>query len=176
MDIENNKTKDQEELPAVTPRQALIYAALVGWNGDEPSPWISPISIEDIFAWANSHLHGTVDSLIPAFEKLEAEGLFFEIHKGLFDPSCYFCSYRTDFLKEIPDGEDYTDCWGGFSEDYDERYGFKTWRALGLCAGQGSQGPSDASWGPCLGSSCCWFKDSSECNHGLEFKIKKSDK
>jgi hypothetical protein len=176
MALTNNSAENRDEPAIVTPRQALIYAALVGWHGDEPCPWISPISIEDILAWAKSHFHGTIDSLIPSFKELEVEGLFFEIHKGLFDPACYFCSYKTDFLIEIPDGEDYTDYWDGFSEDYDEQYGFKTWRTLGLCAGQGSQGPSDTPWGPCLGSSCCWFEDNGECNHGLKFKIKGPDK
>ena len=101
MDITNNTAENQGEPATVTHRQALIYAALVGWHGDEPCPWICPISIEDILAWAKSHFHGTMDSLIPAFKELEVEGLFFEIHKGLFDPACYFCSYKTDFLKEI---------------------------------------------------------------------------
>ena len=44
MDITNNKNENQSKPAAVTPRQALIYAALVGWHGDEPCPWISPIS------------------------------------------------------------------------------------------------------------------------------------
>ena len=63
-----------------------------------------------------------------------------------------------------------------YSEDYDEQYD-KTWRKMGLCAGQGSQGPSDAPWGPCLGSSCFWFEDNKEyCNHGLTFNVKELNK
>ena len=170
MSITNNKTENKDERTEVPSRQALIYAALVGWRCDEPCPWISPISIEDILAWAKSHFHGTMDSLIPAFKELEVEGLFFEIHKGFFNPACYFCSYKTDFLKGISDGEEHIDYWNDFSMDYDESHGMKGWRKQGICAGQGSLGPSD--WGPCLGSSCCWFEDSSKCKHDLKFRSK----
>ena len=128
MDIKNNKPENQNESTTVTPRQALIYAALVGWKGDEPSPWFCPVAIDDILAWAKSHFQGTKESLITAFKELETEGLFFEIHKGVFDPPCYFCSYKTHFLNEISDGKANIDYWSGVSEDYDEEYGLKTWR------------------------------------------------
>ena len=175
MDIKNNKPENQNESTTVTPRQALIYAALVGWKGDEPSPWFCPVAIDDILAWAKSHFQGTKESLITAFKELETEGLFFEIHKGVFDPPCYFCSYKTHFLNEISDGKANIDYWDGVSEDYDEKYGLKTWRTMGLCAGQGSQGPSDAPWGPCLGYSCCWFEEGDKkCNHELLFSPNKT--
>lgn len=180
MAADNNKSKGRNESAMVTPRQALIYAAAEGWKGDGPSPWISPVANNDILAWAESHLSSSTYNhqiLLSAFEKLIQEGLFFEIHKGLYNPPCLYCSFDTNFLKEIPDGEKYADFWNDCVQRYDEEYGSKTWRRLGLCAGQGSQGPSDAPWGPCLGSSCCWFEDNKEyCNHELRFRIKGSDK
>ena len=180
MATDNNKSKGRNESAMVTPRQALIYAAAEGWKGDGPSPWISPVANDDILAWAESHLSSSTHNrqvLLSAFEKLIQERLFFEIHKGLFNSPSFYCSFDANFLKEIPDGEEYADFWNDCVQRYDEEYGFKTWRILGLCAGQGSQGPSDAPWGPCLGSSCGWFEDNKEhCNHGLRFRIKGSDK
>lgn len=154
----------------ITPRQALIYAALTGWKGDEPNPWFCPVAINDLLAWAGSHRPDSVGSLPQAFEELVREGLFFEIHRGLFDPPCYYCSFQSRFLEELPDGQEHVDYWEGLVDDYDDRYGLKTWRRLGLCAGQGSEGPSGSPWGPCLGASCCWFVDGDErCHHDLHF-------
>jgi hypothetical protein len=154
----------------MTPRQAFIYAALGGWKGDEPNPWICPMEFNDIGAWAKSYLPMSTDLLPEAFEELTQEGLFFEIHHGLFDPPCYYCSFDSDFLREIADGPEHVDFWKDLTDRYDQEHGLKTWRRLGLCAGQGSQGPSDAPWGPCLGASCCWFMDGTErCNHDLRF-------
>lgn len=52
----------------------------------------------------------------------------------------------------------------GMREEDDATYGITTWRKLGLCAGQGGEGPSDARWGPCLGGSCRCFHDAcAEC-------------
>jgi len=171
----NNKDihkENKQKLSVLTPRQALIYAAAEGWQGDDPSPWISPAAVGDILAWAKSHISGQTqdEDFSSAFDELVLEGLFFEIHQGLFDPPCYYCSFDTDFLKEIPDGSQWVDFWDDWVQRYDEEHGFKTWRRMGLCAGQGSQGPSDAPWGPCLGPSCCWFEDGDEqCNHELRF-------
>ena len=93
------------------------------------------MSIDTILAWAESHLSGTTETnlLLSEFEKLTLEGLFFEVHHGLFDPACYFCSYALYFLKEIPDGTEHITYWETLTEDYDENYGFSTWRKLGLC-------------------------------------------
>jgi len=88
----------------------------------------------------------------------------------LFDPPCYYCEFDSRFLRELPDGSEHTLAWDSYVDDYDDEHGSKTWKRLGLCAGQGSQGPSDALWGPCLGASCCWFEDGSKhCNHQLTF-------
>ena len=170
----NNKSESQNESIMNTPRQALIHAAVEGWKGDGQCSWISPTTATDICAWAESHLVGSAQNqgLLQAFEELVLEGLFFEIHHGLFDPSCYYCSFNSVFLEEIPNGSQYVDFWNDLVLRYDEEHGLSTWRHLGLCAGQGSQGPSDAPWGPCLGTSCCWFGDGSErCNHGLKFSM-----
>jgi hypothetical protein len=168
MKSEGQNSEPQSE--SITPRQALIYAALTGWKGDEPNPWFCPVAINDLLAWAGSYHPEPVDSLPRAFEELVLEGLFFEICRGLFDPPCYYCSFDSRFLEELPDGPEYVDYWRSLVDDYDEEYGRSTWRSLGLCAGQGSQGPSDSPWGPCLGASCCWFVDGDErCNHDLRF-------
>ena len=171
----SNKKQNSEHQPkseSVTPRQAFIYSALEGWKNDGPNPWHNPISIDTILAWAESHLSGITETnlLLSEFEKLTLEGLFFEVHHGLFDPACYFCSYDPNFLKEIPDGTEHITYWETLTEDYDENYGFSTWRNLGLCGGQGSQGPSGSPWGPCLGTSCCAFENAVEdCTQGLHF-------
>lgn len=154
----------------VTPRQALVYAALCGWYGDDPGPWISPVAVDDILAWAKSHYRGPVEDLAPVFEDLVTEGLFFEVCHGLFDPPCYYCKFDSRFLHGLPDGSEHTLAWDSYVDDYDDEHGSKTWKRLGLCAGQGSQGPSDAPWGPRLGASCCWFEDGSKhCRHQLAF-------
>lgn len=161
---ENSQTK------SITPRQALISAALCGWKGDEPSTWISPVVAEDILGWAKSYLPGPNKFLASAFENLVTEGLFFEIHHGVFDPPCYYCSFVADFLKEIPTGPDFIDFWEDIVDKYNKEYGLSIWHRLGVCAGQGSQGPSGEGWGSCLGASCCSFLDGSEhCTHDLNF-------
>jgi hypothetical protein len=152
-----------------TPRQALVLAALSGWSGDSPCSWISPAAREDIIAWGGSHYGGPSSHLEVAFSALELEGLFFEVHPAVFYPAVYYCSFDPDFLQEIPDPGQYYVLWEAFVDEYDDEYGI-TWCHTGLCSGQGSQGPSDARWGPCLGSSCCWYKAGEKsCNHGLSF-------
>lgn len=32
----------------MTPRQGLIYAALVGWRGDDASDWLAPVDRETL--------------------------------------------------------------------------------------------------------------------------------
>ena len=153
-----------------TPRQALILAALSGWRGDEPCSWISPVTREDLIAWGESHYGGPSAHLERAFTALELAGLFFEVHPSTFSPAVYYCCFDPDFLQELPDSDQYQDLWESFVDDYDAEYG-DAWRHAGLCAGQGSQGPSDSRWGPCLGSSCCWYQDGDKsCNHELSFQ------
>lgn len=49
IDASNNISADESKF-GITPRQALIYAALCGWKGDEPCSWISPIEKESLIA------------------------------------------------------------------------------------------------------------------------------
>lgn len=166
---ESKQFGDKKSKYGTTPRQALILAALSGWSGDDPCSWSSPVAREDLIAWGESHYGGPSAHLECAFSALELEGLFYEIHPAVFSSAVYYCCFDPDFLQELPDSDQNQELWEAFSNEYDEEYG-NTWRSTGLCAGQGSQGPSDARWGPCLGSSCCWFKDGNEsCNHALPF-------
>ena len=159
----------EESKYGTTPRQALIWAALSGWRGDDPGPWIFPVAREDLIAWGGSHYGGPTAHLKLAFAALELEGLFFEVHPGTFAPVVYYCCFDPDFLGELPDSDKYCELWESLGDEYDDEYG-DAWRRTGICAGQGRQGPSDAPWGPCLGPLCYWFQDGKEsCNHGLSF-------
>ena len=130
---------------------------------------MSPVAHVDLIEWGGSHYGGPSVHLECAFTALELEGRFFEVHPVVFSPAVYYCSFDPDFLQELPDSSQYYEMWGAFVDEYDEEYGI-TWRRAGLCAGQGSQGPSGARWGPCLGTSCSWFQDGEEsCNHELPF-------
>jgi hypothetical protein len=168
--MKNTCDDSESQSGSITPRQALIYAALAGWRGDEPNPWFCPVAIDDLLAWAASYRPHPIDSLSQVLDELVLEGLFFEVHRGLFSPPCYYCSYAVKFLRDIPDGLEHVEYWQGLMDRYDEEHGPDIWRRLGLCAGQGSQGPSDAPWGPCRGTACCWFVNGNErCNHSLRF-------
>jgi hypothetical protein len=154
----------------LTPRQAVIWAALVGWYGDELTSWHSPITEDTLLAWAESHYMGPQKHLQVAFLGLLAQGLFFEIHPGVFAEPCYFCSYEEEFLNETPDARPHARSWTKWRRYHDQHC--RGWQELGLCVGQGSQGGgSDAEIGICLGSSCCCFaRDASEeCTQELEY-------
>jgi hypothetical protein len=154
----------------ITVRQAVIKAAVTGWAGDELSDWPCPATADTIIAWAASHLGHGGGNPQADFSQLIDEGLFFEVHHGVFDPPVYYCSLDPAFLKELPAEEEALDTWKRMRERYDVQYGDSTWRAFGLCAGQGSEGPSDGPWGPCLGASCCRFEEGFlECMHDLRF-------
>jgi len=164
---ESKQFGTKESKYGTTPRQALVLAALSGWRGDSPCSWISPTTREDLIAWGESHYGGPPAHLEIAFTALELEGLFFEIHPAIFYPAVYYCCFDPDFLQELPDSSQYHELWESFVDEYDDEHGL-TWRYTGLCAGQGSQGSS--CWGPCLGSSCSWFRDGNgSCNHDLIF-------
>lgn len=153
----------------LNPRQALIMAALVGWCGDKPCSWQSPVDRSTLLAWAESHYQGPAADLEIALDALVLQGLFFDIHPAVFASTCYYCSFDSEFLAEVPHEAEDANFWSSLSEDYNEEYGF-TWLKTGLCAGQGSQGPSDAPWGPCVGSSCVCFRSGAErCNWGLQY-------
>jgi hypothetical protein len=159
-----------EPNPGLTARQALIKAAVGGWAGDELCSWHCPATEETIIAMAKSHAGPNTVDFPAVFQDLVDDGLFFEVHHGVFDPPVYYCSYDPDFLEEINGSPEDKSAWKAICEENDEVYGISTWRSLGLCAGQGSEGPSDARWGPCLGTSCCCFEDGSEeCTHELTF-------
>lgn len=167
--FESKRFGAEESKYGTTPRQALVLAALSGWSGDDPCSWISPVAREDLIAWGGSHYGGPSAHLECAFSALELEGLFYEVHPSVFSPAVYYCCFDPTFLQELPDPDQYHELWESFADEYDAENG-KTWRSTGLCAGQGSQGPSGERYGPCLGSSCIWFQDGKEsCNHGLSF-------
>ena len=152
----------------LTPRQAIIYAAAVGWYGDDPCSWQSPVAETDLLAWANSHYQGPHAHLSLALEATFAEGLFVAVHPGVFSETCYSCTFDVGFLDELHDAAEIRVLWEGLAQDYDEKYGLR-WRQYGLCAGQGSQGAS-GSWGPCLGMSRVWFREGAKaCNWELRF-------
>lgn len=153
----------------ISPRQALIFAAACGWSGDEESSWQSPVERDTLLAWAESHYKGPMADLEIALDALVLQGLFFDVHPCVFTKTCYYCSFETEFLDKIPGTEGYRDLWEYIRKEYDEDYGM-TWRYTGLCSGQGRQGPSDAPWGPCIGTSCTWFRTGhKECNWDLEY-------
>jgi hypothetical protein len=153
-------------------REALIMAAVCGWKGDDQSAWQSPIDLDTILDWAQSHMDSVVEikELESEFRLLEKQGLFFLVHPDVFIEPVYYCSYDELFLSEtFPDSQpDPFAIWMEWKEEYDEDYG-QIWRQSGLCLGQGSQGYSTRS-GPCLGKECTWYKDNKPgCNWGLEF-------
>ncbi|MEI6166689.1 MAG: hypothetical protein WCS52_05800 [bacterium] len=162
-------------------RQALICACVAEWAGDAPSMWVSPAIEADILAWAKSHSPTIKDEeLTAAFQELLTEELFVLVCHPVFAQPVYYCSLDSNFLKELPDdicigGAEFDikfigAFWEDFQERYFEEYG-TTWLLWGLCAAQGSQGPSDSPWGPCLGCSCvCFTKGEAECNFGLNFE------
>ena len=156
-------------------RQALICAAVTGWAGDEPSSWPSPMPESDILEWGESYTKDiSAEMFVSAFRILVADGLFFVVCHPIFKAPLYYCSLDARFLKELPDNI----CW--VNQQYDKRYAIAmwedcsceysekhgtTWLLWGLCAGQGSQGPSDSPWGPCLGCECSWFTNGDKkCN------------
>jgi hypothetical protein len=153
----------------LNPRQAIIFAAATGWHGDDPSPWQSPATERTLLAWANSHYQGPSADLALALRATTSEKLFFTVHPSVFSETCYYCTFDTDFLDELDRAEDVRAIWEDITYEYDQEHG-KRWRQDGICAGQGSEGPSDAPWGPCLGSSCIWFRDGKDdCNWQLPF-------
>lgn len=172
----STKFKAKDCPKGITPRQAMILAALVGWAGDRPCSWQSPVDGDDLLTWGLSHYVGykkallgeRKEDLVPALRALEIEGLFFQVQHRLFQNPVYYCSYDIGFLNEIFDGAKHVSFWAHLANDNDQEYG-RTWRATGVCAGQGSQS-GDSRWGPCLGTSCSWFEAGSDhCNWSLNF-------
>jgi hypothetical protein len=180
--MEKDERVDHSVSP-LTPRQAVICAAITGWRGDMPSPWSWPVAAEDIIAWAQSHEQSqNKASLSRGLKQLVSEGLFLPICYPVFIKPYYSCGYVSSFLKELPaemqfpgwDGDksiaDIEEFWEGLQEKLIMQYGpTPVW--WGVCAGQGSEGPSDIPSGPCLGPSCCCYsnKNRDSCHHGLEF-------
>ena len=166
--------------PILSARQALICACVSGWAGDEPSSWSSPATETTIKTWAKSHSPTITDAaLSAAFSELLLERLIMLVWHPIFADPVYYCSFETSFLEELPGsicvgGAQYNKpyigaIWEDFQERHFEEHGV-TWFLWGLCAAQGSHGPSDSPWGPCLGCSCvCFMKGDAECNFGLKF-------
>lgn len=105
-----------------------------------------------------------------AFRGLIAEGLFFEVHLGVFAEPCYFCSYDPEFLDELPEAKRHAKSWRQFRKYHDRAS--RGWKQAGLCWGQGREGGlSDGEIGLCLATSCCCFAQhpEKECAHELRY-------
>lgn len=171
----------------LTARQALIAAAVTGWCGDGFCSWSSPVERETLLAWGGSYQHGlSASALEQALDELACEGLFYKILYPIFEQPCYYCSYDSMFLEELPDPiADYINTtkqgfelsglsdligqWNYMKGKFIGEWGLAA-RFWGLCLGQGSQGPSDGGFAPCLGPSCCCFESGEEqCNWELQF-------
>jgi len=85
----------------LSPRQALICAAVTGWRGDDPNPWHCPMPAEAIIAWGASYLRRE-DGLDAAFADLSGEGLFQQVLYPIFAVPVYYCNYDSRFLDELP--------------------------------------------------------------------------
>ena len=168
----------------LTPRQALICAAVTGWEGDAPSSWHWPMAPADLADWGRSYLPELSGSEAEShFQLLVEHGLFMRTCYPTFKRSYFACSYDSAFLRELPEGwtfpgwqkgerqaiQDVSAFWNELRGEATAQYGdaFIWW---GICAGQGSQSGSSG-WGPCLGPSCCWYTDGkhAKCHHDLEF-------
>ena len=152
-------------------RAALIRGALYGWKGSKPCAWLSPYDVETIICWAGSYCSAETEDreLLKAFEELESEGLFFEVHAGLFKSPTYYCSFEPRFLQELAVGSGTLDLWKKWGSDFDRAYSAK-WRRFGLCAGQGEYRPQSRSFGICLGKACDWYlRGEPTCDRGREF-------
>jgi hypothetical protein len=151
-----------------TARQALIAAALYGWAGDPSGAWTSPVEWITLLDWAASYYDGPEEDLEAPLRDLTAEGLFFEVHPGVFAEPCYFCTYEKKFLNELPGGSQYAAEWAR-GRKYNDRH-WPGWRSAGACFGlAGPHGPSSP--GPCLGTSCGCFAhpEGGKCVEGLTF-------
>jgi len=154
----------------------LVLAALgLYWEVEEefhgPYEWNHPMikkAIVDMASFFDSS--GQKKDFELAFDVLVEQGLFFEVHPGVFAEACYYCEYDPDFLREIPGFEQYVPEWSALQEALDKKFELRTWRATGLCWGGGSQGPSELPLYICVGSSCCRFRDGDPvCQHELPF-------
>lgn len=151
----------------LNPRQALIRAALVTCRESPGGIWPSPLPACEILQSAETAAGRAYGDLMPAFRTLLQEGLYLEVHHGLFDAPVFYCSYDNRLLCELPVGDAITAGWNGLAAAMDDRFGPATWRKLGLCAGQGRV---DGWLGPCLGAACPQIREGSErCLRGLAF-------
>ncbi len=170
----------KKDLKPLSARHAVICAAVSGWHTDSPCSWLSPTSAQTVVEWAHSYpTDASTAVLAEAFVNLARDGLFYRVLYPVFREPQYICSYEGSFLNELPaDIGDYISdaspgsmrsLWEDVREEHNASHGI-AWHWWGLCAAQGSQGPSGSPIGPCLGPSCCWFQDgSSGCNWQIEF-------
>ena len=141
-------------------RQALIHAALCGWNGDGICSWQGPADEKTILDWGHSFCDTKTNAndLRPDFMALVEEGLFFRVHPDVFESPCYYCSYDVKFIEEILDTDNLDimkaiDFWDSFPEECDEEFS-TIWRTVGLCSSRGSQ---TTNWGTCHCNKCSEF-------------------
>ena len=165
------------ELRVPSARRSLICAAAVGWKGDEISPWPCPQSEETLLAWAKSFgKELSQDALEWAFQELVDENLFRRVLYPVFTIPVFYCSFETSFLDELSaretldalktTKEEMRAFWNELVDRY-MAFG-PAWVYWGLCHGQGSEGPSDSPYGPCLGPSCSSCRRSrGKCNWEL---------
>ena len=137
--------------------------------GYNPDIWHNPFAKDVIVDWAKSFYPGDISDIELVFESLVVHGLLKEVHPETFDQPYFICSYDSEFLLELDNGEELV-------QIYREEYEFpqsseydSTWTTAGICKGQGSQ---SGNWPfyTCIGTSCFHFRDGSEeCSHGLKF-------
>lgn len=169
----------------LTPRQALISAAVTGRKGDGPSSWHCPLDKKTILEMAASYSPAvSVGDFDRTFTELVSEGLCHMVLYPVFEQPQFYCGYWSDFLKELPEPlADYISpsvdnvpvtkpsvavLWDHLFEKFSAECGIG-WMYWGLCLGQGSEGGTHK-MGPCLGPSCYWFQRGSDaCHHGLRF-------
>ena len=154
-------------------RQSFIMAALCGWKGDDPCVWQSPIDEETLISWAKSHCTPDLqkEDFRVELTQLIEEGLFFQVHPGVFESPVYYCSYDHNFLAEIFSDEEpeYFDLWKDWAAEDDKQFK-EEWRKYGVCSGGGSQSGSNPP-DICRGKECVWYVDGdSMCNWELKFK------
>jgi hypothetical protein len=132
---------------------------------------LSPVTLPVFLVWGGSHYEGPREDLEAAFRGLLAQGLFFEVHPGVFAEPVYCCGYDQDFLAELPEdaperreGEKFWPRWNRYHVEHTAG-----WQSAGLCMGQGSQSGGSERFGVCLGTSCCSFDGGEACTWELEF-------
>lgn len=173
-----------QDVPQLTPRQALICGAATGGKDIPPGTWQCPFDEDSIIGWGLEYFPDMSSAEAhEAFQRLVKDGLFLRVCHIVFTHDYFSLWPDSAFLRELPDGltfcgydegeiksiDDVKAMWAEIMAEIISTDGaaYVWW---GSCWGQGSlSGNSPA--GPCLGHSCCHYSGGSEyCHHGLLFK------